>query len=67
MVHDNSNVSVKDLPIFLKDKIKLVNAYKEDLKKFEQKIYQNLLDDLKSSYKAVGEINIILKRIETIQ
>ena len=60
------NVSVKDLPIFLKDKIKLVNAHKEDLKKFEQKIYQNLLDDLKSSYKAVGEINIILKRIDNL-
>jgi len=60
------NVSVKDLPIFLKDKIKLVNGYKEDLKKFEQKIYQNLLDDMKSSYKPVGKINIILKRIDNL-
>ena len=54
------------MPIFLKDKIKLVNGYKEDLKKFEQKIYQNLLDDMKSSYKPVGKINIILKRIDNL-
>ena len=60
------NVSVKDLPIFLKDKIKLINSYKEDLKKHEQKIYQNLLDDLKSSYKSVGKINIITKRIDNL-
>ena len=32
------NVSVKDLPIFLKEKIKIVNSYKEDLKKFVGKI-----------------------------
>ena len=60
------NVSVKDLPIFLKDKIKLINSYKEDLKKHEQKIYQNLLDDLKGSYKSVGKINIITKRIDNL-
>ena len=60
------NVSVKDLPIFLKDKIKLINSYKEDLKKHEQKIYQNLLDDIKSSYKSVGKINIITKRIDNL-
>jgi len=60
------NVSVKDLPIFLKDKIKLINSYKEDLKKHEQKIYQNLLDDLKGSYKTVGKINIITKRIDNL-
>ena len=60
------NVSVKDLPIFLKDKIKLINSYKEDLKKHEQKIYQNLLDDLKDSYKSVGKINIITKRIDNL-
>jgi alanyl-tRNA synthetase len=60
------NVSVKDLPIFLKDKIKLINSYKDDLKKHEQKIYQNLLDDIKSSYKTVGKVNIILKRIDNL-
>ena len=60
------NVSVKDLPKFLKDKIKLINSYKEDLKKHEQKIYQNLLDDLKGSYKSVGKINIITKRIDNL-
>ena len=60
------NVSVKDLPIFLKDKIKLINSYKEDLKTHEQKIYQNLLDDLKGSYKSVGKINIITKRIDNL-
>jgi len=60
------NVSVKDLPIFLKDKIKLINSYKEDLKKHEQKLYQNLLDDLKGSYKTVGKINIITKRIDNL-
>ena len=60
------NVSVKDLPIFLKDKIKLINTYKEDLKKYEQKIYQNLLDDLKDSCKDIGEINIITKRIDNL-
>ena len=60
------NVSVKDLPIFLKDKIKLINSYKDDLKKHEQKIYQNLLDDLKGSYKSVGKINIITKRIDNL-
>ena len=60
------NVSVQDLPSFLKDKIKLVNIYKEDLKKVEQKIYQSLLDDMKSSYKSIGEINIILKRIDNL-
>ena len=60
------NVSVKDLPIFLKDKIKVINSYKEDLKKHEQKIYQNLLDDLKGSYKSVGKINIITKRIDNL-
>ena len=60
------NVSVKDLPIFLKDKIKLINSYKEDLKKHEQKIFQNLLDDLKGSYKSVGKINIITKRIDNL-
>jgi len=60
------NVSVQDLPGFLKDKIKLVNIYKEDLKKVEQKIYQSLLDDMKSSYKSIGEINVILKRIDNL-
>ena len=60
------NVSVQDLPDFLKDKIKLVNIYKEDLKKVEQKIYQSLLDDMKSSYKSIGEINVILKRIDNL-
>ncbi len=60
------NVSVKGLPIFLKDKIKLINSYKEDLKKHEQKLYQNLLDDLKGSYKSVGKINIITKRIDNL-
>ena len=60
------NVSVKDLPIFLRDKIKLINSYKDDLKKHEQKIYQNLLDDIKSSYKTVGKVNIILKRIDNL-
>ncbi len=60
------NVSVKDLPIFLKDKTKVINSYKEDLKKHEQKIYQNLLDDIKSSYKSVGKINIITKRIDNL-
>ena len=60
------NVSVKDLPKFLKDKIKLINSYKEDLKKHEQKIYQNLLDDLKGSYKSVGKINMITKRIDNL-
>jgi len=60
------NVSVQDLPSFLKDKIKLVNIYKEDLKKVEQKIYQSLLDDMKSSYKSIGEINVILKRIDNL-
>ena len=60
------NVSVQDLPGFLKDKIKLVNIYKEDLKKVEQKIYQGLLDDMKSSYKSIGEINVILKRIDNL-
>ncbi|MFL2733797.1 MAG: alanine--tRNA ligase [Gammaproteobacteria bacterium] len=60
------NVSVQDLPGFLKDKIKLVNIYKEDLKKVEQKIYQSLLDDMKSSYKSIGEINLILKRIDNL-
>ncbi len=60
------NVSVKDLPVFLKGKIKLVNTYKEDLNKFEQKIYQNLLDDIKSSYKSVGKVNIIIKRIDNL-
>ena len=60
------NVSAQDLPGFLKDKIKLVNIYKEDLKKVEQKIYQSLLDDMKSSYKSIGEINVILKRIDNL-
>ena len=60
------NVSVQDLPSFLKDKIKLVNIYKEDLKKVEQKIYQSLLDDMKSSYKSIGEINVILKIIDNL-
>ena len=60
------NVSVQDLPGFLKDKIKLVNIYKEDLKKVEQKIYQSLLDDMKSSCKSIGEINVILKRIDNL-
>ena len=60
------NVLVQDLPGFLKDKIKLVNIYKEDLKKVEQKIYQSLLDDMKSSYKSIGEINVILKRIDNL-
>ena len=60
------NVSVQDLPGFLKDKIKLVNIYKEDLKKVEQKIYQSLLDDMKSNYKSIGEINVILKRIDNL-
>ena len=31
-----------------------------------EEIYQNLLDDLKSSYKSVGKINIITKRIDNL-
>ena len=65
-IANNFKVSVKDLPVFLKEKINLVNTYKDVLKKVEQKIYQSLLDEMKSSYRPTGKINIILKRIDNL-
>ncbi len=58
------SVSVKDLPGYLEDKSKILNAYNQNFKKIEQKILQRLLEEMKSSVKSLGDIKTVVKRID---
>ena len=58
------SVSVKDLPEYLKDKSKILNAHNQNFKKIEQKILQRLLEEMKSSVNSSGDIKTIIKRID---
>ena len=60
------NTSIQNLPIFIKEKIKLMKSYRESLKKIEQKINQKLVQDMKINSKSLGKINVILKRIDNL-
>ena len=59
-------VSVKDLPKYLEDKLKLLNTHRQNLNKIEQKIHQSLLQEMKTSMKSLRNMNVIFKRIDNL-
>ena len=59
-------VSVKDLPKYLEDKLKLLNTHRQNLNKVEQKIHQSLLQEMKTSMKSLRNLNVIFKRIDNL-
>ena len=65
-ISETFNTSIQNLPIFIKEKIKLMKSYRESLKKIEQKINQKLVQDMKINSKSLGKINVILKRIDNL-